>query len=231
MALVDEIRELRDRALAELTAAHDYYTDTKTAWQVVHKYIRLGNTFTSTSTTTGTVTQESQLAAKARGYVTVYLAEATFQQFVAVFENFFVDFLRAWLMAFPRSLGDKELRFRDVLDAQDLEAVKLGVVNKALNEITYERPKEWFAYLDSRVQLGCPSKLEIERIGEAKASRDILAHNRGIANKIYESKAGTLARFKDCQQLDIPEVYHQEVWTLVCKVITDVSDAAIAKCA
>lgn len=44
-----------------------------------------------------------------------YLAEATFQQFVAIFENFFFDLLRLWLLAYPRSLADKELRFKDVL--------------------------------------------------------------------------------------------------------------------
>jgi hypothetical protein len=31
MALADKIRSLRDRVLADLNAAHDYYTDTKTA--------------------------------------------------------------------------------------------------------------------------------------------------------------------------------------------------------
>ena len=35
MALADDIRTLRDRVLAELNAAHDYYEETKTAWDIV----------------------------------------------------------------------------------------------------------------------------------------------------------------------------------------------------
>jgi hypothetical protein len=35
MALADDIRALRDRALAELAAAHDYSTDTKMSWRIV----------------------------------------------------------------------------------------------------------------------------------------------------------------------------------------------------
>jgi hypothetical protein len=229
MSLSDDIRALRDRALAELTSAHDYYTDTKMAWQVVHKVIRAGHKITIRNMTTGTVTQAAQLAAKAQGYVAEYLAEATFQQFVSVFENFFFDLLRLWLKAYPQSLGDKELRFKNVLEASDKDAVTLYIVNKELNEIAYERPKEWFSYLEARARLGCPSSADIERIGEAKASRDILAHNRGIANKIYESKAGNAARYKDGQRVEIPEHYHRETWELIRRVITDLSDAAATK--
>ena len=229
MALADDIRALRDRALAELTAAHDYYTDTKMAWQVVDKVIRAGNKFTIRNMTTGTVTREAQLAAKARGYVAEYLAEATFQQFVSVFENFYFDLLRLWLMTYPQSLGDKELRFKNVLEAADKEAVTLHIVNKELNEIAYERPKEWFSYLETRARLGRPSPMEVERLSETKASRDVLAHNRGVANKIYESKAGNAARYKDGERVEIPEHYHRETWELIRKVITDLSDAAAAK--
>src|SRR5207249_3392401 len=109
------------------------------------------------------------------------------------------------------------------------EAVTLHVVNKELNELAYERPKDWFKYLEGRVKLGCPTEEEVDRIGEVKASRDILAHNRGIANKIYLSKAGKFARFGDAQKLDIPEHYHRETWELIRKVIADVFGAAAAK--
>ena len=230
MALADNIRALRDRALAELTAAHDYYMDTKVAWRVVRRVIRAGHKITIRNMTTGTVTQESQLAAKARAYVAENLAEATFQQFVSIFENYFFDLLRLWLQAYPQSLGEKELRFKNVLEAADKEAVTLYMVNKELNEIAYERPKEWFVYLEARARLGCPAAAEIERIGEAKASRDVLAHNRGIANKTYESKAGKAARYSDGQRVEIPEHYHRETWELIRKVVTDLSNAAAAKC-
>ena len=91
MALSDDIRTLRDHVLADLAAAHDYYTDTKIAWQIVHKVIAAGHTITIRNMTTGTVTTQAELAAKARGYVTEQLTEATFQQFISIFENFYFD--------------------------------------------------------------------------------------------------------------------------------------------
>ena len=47
------------------------------------------------------------------------LAEATFQQFISTFENFFFDLLRLWLMAYPRNLIGKKVDFKDVLDEPD----------------------------------------------------------------------------------------------------------------
>src|ERR1035437_3067579 len=82
MALADEIRSLRDRALADLNAAHDYYTDTKIAWDIIGRVITAGHTFSIRSLTTGAVTTQADLAGKAQGYVAEQLAEATFQQFI-----------------------------------------------------------------------------------------------------------------------------------------------------
>ena len=77
------------------------------------------------------------------------------------------------------------------------------------------------------------SRLAMDRaagkIAEAKASRDVLVHNRGVASKTYESKAGKLARYKDGQRIDIPEYYHRQTWELLRKVVMDISNAAIAK--
>jgi hypothetical protein len=231
MALADDVRALRDRAVAALNAAHDYYTDTKIAWRIVHKVIEAGHTVTIRNMVTGTVTTQADLAGKARGYVGGQLAEATFQQFVSIFENFFFDLLRLWLMAYPQSLGGKQVDFKAVLDAPDKTAVTLHVVNRELNELMYERPTDWFAYLESRAKLGCPTAEEVGRIAEAKASRDVLAHNRGVANKTYELKAGMLARYKDGEKIDIPEHYHRGTWQLIRKVVGDISDAAIVKLA
>jgi hypothetical protein len=141
MALAEDIRGLRDRALADLAAAHDYYTDTEMAWQMVRNAIKAGRKVTIRNKTTKNVTTEVELAQKARGYVSGQLAEATFQQFVAIFENCFFDLLRLWLIAHPQSLGAKELSFKTVLDAPDKDAVTLHIVNKELNEISYERPR------------------------------------------------------------------------------------------
>jgi hypothetical protein len=185
MALADEIRALRDRVLADLDSAHDYFMDTKTAWRLVKEMIDDGRTFAIRNPTTGTLITQADLATKARGYVAEQITEATFQQFVSIFENFFFDLLRLWLTAYPQSLGGKKVDFKAVLDAADKAEITELVVRKELNEILYDRPAGWFAYLEDKVKLGCPSEQEKERIAEAKASRDVLVHNRGIASRTY----------------------------------------------
>jgi hypothetical protein len=69
---------------------------------------------------------------------------------------------------------------------------------------------------------------KIARIAEAKASRDVLVHSRGVAGKTCEAKAGSLARCKEGQRIDIPGHYHREAWELLRKVVSDISNAVIA---
>jgi hypothetical protein len=154
------------------------------------------------------------------------LTEATFQQGTSIFENFFFELLRLWLTAHPESLARKTIEFKSVLDLPDKDALIQLVVRKELNDLLYKKPAEWIAYLHEKVKLGCPSDGEIRRIAEAKASRDVLMHHRGIANKTYEAKAGELARFRDGERIEIPKDYHRETWELIRKVVSDISDAA-----
>lgn len=229
MALVDDVAALRDRMLAELDSAHDYHEDTRTAWRVANEAIAAGTTFATRNDATGTLTTQADLVRKTQGYVNAQLAEATFQQFIALFEAFFFDFLRLVLVADPRSLSGKKVEFKAILDAPDKESITLLVVDKELNEVLYERPAAWFGYLEGRVKLGCPSADEIARLAEAKATRDVLVHGRGVAGKIYESKAGKLARYRDGERIEIPEPYHRATWELVRTMVADISDAATAK--
>ena len=64
--------------------------------------------------------------------------------------------------------------FRAILDAPDKDAITLLVVNKELNEVLYDRPRGWFAYLEDRAKLGCPTSDEIDprRGGESVARSD-----------------------------------------------------------
>lgn len=115
------------------------------------------------------------------------------------------------------------------MEAPDKDAITLLVVNKVLYEIGFDRPTAWFAYLEEKAKLGCPTPDEIARIAEAKASRNVLAHNQGVASKIYQEKAGKLARYQEGERIDIPENYHRETWELIRKVVNDASDAATVK--
>ena len=74
-----------------------------------------------------------------------------------------------------------------------------------------------------------PGGDDINRIAKAKASRDVLIHNRGIVNKIYLTKAGRLARVIEGEKLAFPSEYMREVWELLQKVINDISAALLNK--
>lgn len=104
--------------------------DTKIAWDIVRQVIAAGHTFSVRNMTTGTMTTQAELASKARGYVAEQLAEATFQQFISLFENFFFELLRRWLLAYPRSLSGRKLDFQAVLDSPDKDAITLAAIAK-----------------------------------------------------------------------------------------------------
>ena len=229
MALRDDIQSLRDRTLTDLIAADDYFTETKIAWHIATKAIQGGASFSIRSMTTGSLITHGDLVSKAISYMDDQLARTSFQEIISLFEHFFFNLLRLWLTAHPQSLVAKQVSFKDILEAPDRDTITLLVVNKELNEVLYKKPTDWFAYLEDRAKLGCPTATEVDQIAEAKASRDILAHNRGVANKTYEAKAGRLARYKDGEKIDIPEDYHRETWRLIRKLVTDLSNAAIAK--
>jgi hypothetical protein len=226
MGMADDIAGLSARTVAALIESHDYYTHTKRIWRLVQQTAKEGRRFSIRNLTTGTTVNEKAIGKLAQRYVTDYLAGATFQHFVALFEDFFFDLLRVWLSSYPGSLSNRQVSFDTVLKAVDKGAIVQEVVEKELNELRYKRPTEWFAYLEKVVNLGCPTPDEIERLAEIKATRDVLAHNRGIANATYVSKAVRLARAKAGEKLEIPEPYHRESWELLSKLVRDLGAAA-----
>jgi len=230
MPLAHDITTIRDRALTELNAAHDYYADTKIAWQLVERLIAGGRKLRIRNKTTGTVTTEAELTGRVRGYVAERLAEATFQTFLAVFEAFLGDLLRARLRAEPKYLMPTEpVDFPTIHAAPDKAAVIDFVVERKVQGLFYKRPADWLKFADDKLGLGCPTADEVERLAEAKATRDVLIHNRGVANEVYVDKSGRRARFRVGDRVDVPEPYHREVWELLRKVVAELSDAMTRK--
>ena len=228
-ALANDIRELANRTMAALDASHDYYTFTKRMWRLLQKVVAEGRTFSFRNRATGSKVSEQTLMGRAELYVADYLRSSTFQDFVSRFEDFFFQLLRLWLAAYPASLSRKNVEMATVLKAPGKDAIVLTVIDKELNELKYERVADWFAYLERLVKLGCPTAVEIEKLAEIKASRDVLVHNNGVANSVYVLKAGNIARFRDGDELEVPEGYHRASWEIIKKVVGDVASAAITK--
>lgn len=229
MSLGAEIRNLGENSLASLTASHNYYANAVAVWRFLQSIVSEGREFVVHNSVTGADTDQKSLVALTEHYISAYLTTASFQDFVSVFENFVFDLLRLWLIAYPDSLSEKQLKFGTVLKAPDKEAIAFAVVDRELNELKYERVAEWFEYLERRAGLGTPSKDVIDRLAEIKASRDILVHNKGIVNATYLSKAGSFARQEIGDRLEIPASYHQASWELINGLIRNVMDCAEKK--
>jgi hypothetical protein len=229
VALTDSIQDLAARSSEALNRGHDYYTYTERIWRLVKEAVDEGRRFTFRNSATRSRVSERTLMARRPEYIGGYLRSSTFQQFVSLFEDYVFDLLRLWLAAHPQSLLRKQVEVSVVLNAPDKAAILLAVADKELNELKYGRVADWFAYLHRLVRIDCPSVDEIERLAEIKASRDILVHNKGIVNATYLSKAGGRARFRDDEQLELPEDYHRGSWELIRKVVQDVSQAAIQR--
>lgn len=229
MTLREQIANLREESLRALDASHNYYVHTGSAWRLIQRLVKQGHKFTVSNQATGSTIGEAELSGLAQGYITGYLASATFQDFVAIFERFFFEVVKAWLIKYPGNLAGKELKFRIVLDSASTEDTVAAVVAREVHGLSYQRVPKWFEELEKLVKLGCPNQDEIARLAEIKASRDVLVHNNGVANSIYIDKSMGLARFASGEKLELPERYHRESWGLIKQVVSDISDAAIRK--
>jgi hypothetical protein len=230
MGLADEVRAVRDRALAELRATHDYYDDTRRAWRYIETALGAGYDSSYTNSTTGTVTTQATLAGRIPKYSTTRIAEATFAEFVSIFERFLGDFVRVWLRAYPQNLLATEPVAVDViLDAPDKPQLVEFLIDRAIIGLLYRKPADWFAFVEKKLKLGCPTAEEIARVAEAKVSRDVIVHNNGVANEVYIAKAGPHARYALGEFIDLPDDYHNEILALYSKVIADVGEAMCGK--
>jgi hypothetical protein len=131
----------------------------------------------------------------------------------------------------PYPFARCQLEFEVVLKARDRDEIVAGVVLKQLNDLKYENLRDWFAALNKVVKLSCPSDDEISALAEVKATRDILEHNAGVVNEVYIRKADKKARYAVGDHIEIDDTYHLESWSLIKKVVSDVTAGAIGKLA
>ncbi len=232
MSLVEEIQNLSDRFQTDLRAAHDYHHHTRLAWRLLRSQTRRGLRFAVRNPVTGSIVDAERLLALSAEYESVFLNESLFQHLIALFEDFLFELLRLWLTTYPAGIPNKDRKPVDlatVIEAPDRASILQTVIDRELNALKYERPSAWFRYLNERVKLGVPTDEQVERFTEAKASRDILAHNRGVVNATYLEKSGRLARYAIGQRLEIPEPYLHDAWDGIRSMAGDLVASAVAR--
>ena len=213
--LADRVRARRDRAIADLGAIYDYHTDMIAAWTVASAEFAAGRgVLYPNRPVTNTPVTAADLLARTHNYLAVRHTQATFLSVLGAFEEYLADLLRIWLTAYPRSMGENQVKVRTIVDLPDKDAILAAIVDQELRAVTFDKPAEWFDYLASRTKVRCTTA-DIAIFTEAKAGRDVIAHNAGLVNRTYLFKAGSLARFNVGEKLDVPEPYHRDVWATV----------------
>jgi hypothetical protein len=226
MATVDDLKSLIQRINGELDDWHNFYEHTKTVWRTFQQMANDGLKLTAENETTGQKYTAQDLVGLSQYYMTEILAPFALQKFSSTFESFISDFLRILLFRKPGVLGKKSLSLGDVIKAGAVTTLISDAIEEKLNQIRYEKVKDWFEFVDSVQKLGCPAADEIERVAEIKATRDIIEHNSGIVNKIYLGKAGAKSRFKEGDNIEVADTYLRESWELLKKICNDMTNAA-----
>jgi hypothetical protein len=159
-----------------------------------------------------------------------YFFSLIHQHQVALFEHNFFRLIRLLIEHEPRHLsGKRQLEYALVLNAKTREEIIALLIDREINETKYKNVGEWFSYLEKLASGISLPQGDIERIAEAKASRDILVHNAGIVNQTYVNKAGPAARFVLGELLDVSGHYTRDTWTLFLNSLTQVVDSLLAR--
>lgn len=117
---------------------------------------------------------------------------------VTITETLLNYILRNVLAEYPSKIPNKrKFDASLILEAESLEAIKFGLIDSLINEISYKSPKEYADEFSNYVGINLLENPIYHRYIELKATRDIHIHNGGYANSIYLAKAGQLARVKE----------------------------------
>lgn len=229
MPIRDELTLLAEGIDRELREVHDFVEHSKLAWQSYEILATERRQGDFTNVATGTTVDAAEVVARTPKYVRTYVITLTFRHMVTLLEVFLFQFLQRAFLHNPWQFADRQLDFRIVLECGTRDEIVSAMIFKQLNELKYDQLKEWFAALNKAFRLDCPTSEEIETLAEIKATRDILEHNAGIANETYLRKAGRKARYTLGERIKIDDGYHQGSWTLIRKVIADLTAAAVAR--
>jgi len=178
---------------------------------------------------TGKTYDQDAINAKFKIYAETFLPQLSFQNTVSIFESWLFDVLRHLLSDKNRLNKKRRIEVAEIITSNSLDELVASIIESELNEIKYKKPPEWFSYLNDFVTITSPSKIQLEIISEIKASRDIIVHNEGIANEIYISKAGNLARAKSGERLKFDHTYAFESWNNLNSIIEDVGQQISTK--
>ena len=224
----DAIFALEARTLQNFDQLQDFQVFTGFSYDRYAKMAAAGQLpGTVTNTRTRTTLTAAELSDVLLGYLDQELPQVVLYHVVSHFEAFFFDFLGLLLTRNPHALSMKrQLIVEDVVSAADMKALLDELIRRELNEIQYKAIADWFGFLGKVVNLRAVTPEMIGRLAELKAARDVLAHNKGIANETYVRKAGNLARAAAGQPIPISRQYVYDATDFLKSVVKTMMAAA-----
>jgi hypothetical protein len=129
-------------------------------------------------------------------------------QLVTIMETLLNDILRMILVEYPSKIPSKKKVDIDcILSSSSIEQAKLSIIDGILNEFAYKSPRDYAAEFENYTSVKLLENPVFHKYIELKATRDIHIHNSGIANDIYLTKSGVVARVKSGQYLPVDIQY------------------------
>lgn len=129
-------------------------------------------------------------------------------QVVTIIEAWMSDCVRSVVTEFPQKLGkDKKIPLKTVLSCGDLESVYIAATDEFVRDLMYKSPKEYGEIAGNLLGVEFLAMPAYFKYIEIKATRDVMIHNKGVANDIYEGKAGTHARVKSGEEPPVTPAY------------------------
>lgn len=129
-------------------------------------------------------------------------------QLVTIMETLMNDVLRMILVEYPSKIPSKKKVDIDcVLSSSSIEQAKLTIIDGILNEFAYKSPKDYATEFEKYTSVNLLENPVYHKYIELKATRDIHIHNSGIANDIYLTKSGVVARVKSGEYLPVDIQY------------------------
>jgi hypothetical protein len=220
-------------ARSEIEGLQDFHVFTGYSYDSFRKMVAAGHLTGSVTNSRTSITKPvSDLASILLGYLDEELPRVVIYQVVSHYEWFFFEFLALLLQHNPHALPPKkQITIEEILAVTDRDALITKLIEKELHELKFSSVEKWFQYLDKVMRLEALTSDELARLAELKATRDVVAHNAGVANDFYVRKAGRLARARAGEHLGITRPYIYESADFLKLVVSRLTEAVLSRLA
>ena len=140
-------------------------------------------------------------------------------QLVVLMESMFSDIIREIILKYPKKISEKKtIDAKLVFNSSSIEELYLYIADTVVNDLSYKLPKEFSEEFRKYSNINLLECSSFHKYIELKASRDILIHNKGIANETYARKSNSHARVIVGQKLPLSVQYFLESYEFCLQV-------------